>query len=244
MSTIDRLVLWNIDHTLVDVGRVTREAYAEAFRRVTGRPLVTLAVTAGRTESEIIFETLAFNDVVFEDDHLPRFMGALADAFQARRRLIGTHGRVLPGAREALAAVSRLRGVVQSVLTGSIRPNAVVKLTELRLDGYVDFEIGGYGSESYPKGALIGLARTRAAEKYVERRFGLPVSEPVAVLVADSARDVQAAQIARVKVIAVATGTATEAELRSAGADLVFPTLADTNAVVHAIDRFTSPVVP
>ncbi|TDD63990.1 HAD family hydrolase, partial [Actinomadura darangshiensis] len=30
MSTLNRLVLWNIDHTLVDVGRVTRDAYAEA----------------------------------------------------------------------------------------------------------------------------------------------------------------------------------------------------------------------
>src|SRR5215467_9577713 len=59
-----RLVLWNVDHTLVDVGKVTREAYAEAFQRVTGRPLVRLAATADRTESEIIFEILAFNDVV------------------------------------------------------------------------------------------------------------------------------------------------------------------------------------
>ena len=45
---IDRLVLWNIDLTLVDVGRVTRVAYAEAFRRVTGRPLVRLPQMAGR----------------------------------------------------------------------------------------------------------------------------------------------------------------------------------------------------
>ncbi|MGD0246553.1 MAG: HAD family hydrolase, partial [Streptosporangiaceae bacterium] len=34
-----RLVLWNIDLTLVDVVRVTRAAYAEAFPAVTGRPL-------------------------------------------------------------------------------------------------------------------------------------------------------------------------------------------------------------
>ena len=71
---LHRLVLWNVDHTLVDVGRVTREAYAEAFQKATGRPLVRLAPTAGRTESEIIFETLAFNDVVTTDDHLAGFM--------------------------------------------------------------------------------------------------------------------------------------------------------------------------
>ncbi|MBC6456801.1 HAD family hydrolase [Actinomadura sp. HBU206391] len=241
MSTIQRLVLWNIDHTLVDVGRVTREAYADAFRRVTGRQLVTLAATAGRSESEIIFETLAFNDVITDDEHLPKFIAALAEAFRVRQRDVRTHGRVLPGAREALAGVDRQPGVVQSVLTGSIRPNAIVKLTELRLDQYVDFEVGGYGSESYPKSALIGLARSRTAEKYIEKRFGLPIGEPATVLIADSPRDVQAAQIARIKVIAVATGTANEAALRAAGADLVLPTLADTQTVIRAIGHFTTP---
>jgi phosphoglycolate phosphatase len=237
MSTIQRLVLWNIDHTLVDVGRVTREAYADAFRRVTGRPLVTLPPTAGRTESEIIFETLAFNDIVTDDDHLPAFTAALTESFAARRKQVRSHGRVLPGAREALTAVGGLPDIVQSVLTGSIRPNAVVKLTELGLDGYVDFEVGGYGSESYPKGALIGLARSRTAEKYVEKRFGLPIGQPATVFVGDSPRDVQAARIARTKVIGVATGTANEAALRSAGADVVLPTLAHTRFVVRAIEE-------
>src|SRR5262249_30290597 len=59
---IHRLVLWNIDLTLVDVGRVTRAAYADAFRKVTGRPLVRLPQMAGRTESEIFFEALALNE--------------------------------------------------------------------------------------------------------------------------------------------------------------------------------------
>src|SRR5690606_19712994 len=100
-----RLVLWNIDHTLVDVGKVTRDAYAEAFRQTTGRPLVKLAPLAGRTESEVIFETLAFNDIEVTDDHLPRFMDELAKAFAARRRRLRSEGRLLPGAREALAAL-------------------------------------------------------------------------------------------------------------------------------------------
>lgn len=229
-----RLVLWNIDHTLVDVGRVTREAYAEAFQRVTGRPLVRLAPTAGRTESEIIFETLAFNDIVTEDEHLARFMAALADTFAARRKQIKKVGRVLPGAREALSAVRRTPGVVQSVITGSIHANAVVKLTELGLDTFVDFEVGGYGSETYPKGALIELARTRAGRKY-----GATFSESATVYIADSPHDVQAAQLSRAAVVAVATGAATEAELRSAGANVVLPTLADTQTVIQAIDYLT-----
>jgi phosphoglycolate phosphatase len=231
-----RLVLWNVDHTLVDVGRVTREAYAEAFQQVTGRPLVRLAPTAGRTESEIIFETLAFNDVVTTEDHLAEFIAALAEAFGSRRKSIRKDGRVLPGAREALAAVGRLREVIQSVLTGSIEPNAITKLTALGLDKYLDFTVGGYGSETYPKAALVELARTRTAEKY-----GTRIAEAQTVLIADSPNDVRAAQIANARTIAVATGNATEAELRGAGADVVIPTLADTDRVARAVASLTAP---
>lgn len=231
-----RLVLWNVDHTLVDVGRVTREAYAEAFQKVTGRPLVRLAPTAGRTESEIIFETLAFNDVVTTEHHLGEFMEALGQAFGARRTSIRKDGRALPGAREVLAAVGRLPDVIQSVLTGSIEPNAIAKLTALGLDKYLDFTVGGYGSETYPKAALVELARTRAAKKY-----GAVVEESATVLIADSPNDVRAAQISQAKTIAVATGNATQAELRSAGADVVLPTLAETEQVVRAIQSLTGP---
>ncbi|RAY14305.1 HAD family hydrolase [Actinomadura craniellae] len=244
MTTMHRLVLWNLDHTLVDVGRVTREAYAEAFQRVTGRPLVRLAPTAGRTESEIIFETLAFNDVETTDDHLPMFMAELARAFEGRRGDVRAHGRVLPGAKEALAAVGRLGNVVQTVLTGSIRDNAAVKATELGLGRYLDLEVGGYGSEVYPKGTLIELARTRASQKY-----GVPFDESAAwlrgdrviatIYIADSAADVRAAQIARCPIVAVATGSATETELRDAGADVVLPTLGDTATVVRAVEYLT-----
>ncbi|MFG2002337.1 HAD family hydrolase [Spirillospora sp. NPDC048911] len=230
MATLNRLVLWNIDHTLVDVGRLTREAYAEAFQRTTGRPLVRLAPTPGRTESEIIFETLAFNDIVTTDDHLPAFMSALAEAFGARRADLKAHGRVLPGAREALAALSRLPGTVQSVLTGSIQPNAVLKVTELGLADHLDLEVGGYENGVYSKAALLELARTRAGEKH-----GARFTESTSVFIADSPRDVQAAHIAGSPIIAVATGSATEAELRSAGAEVVLPTLGDTDAVLRAV---------
>lgn len=79
---ISRLVLWNIDLTLVDVAQVTRAAYAEAFEKVTGVPLVYLAPTAGRTDSELFFDFLARNDVDDTDETLlPRFTKELGEAF-------------------------------------------------------------------------------------------------------------------------------------------------------------------
>ncbi|MFA1548551.1 HAD family hydrolase [Actinomadura chokoriensis] len=234
MSTLNRLVLWNIDNTLVDVGRITRDAYAEAFQRTIGRPLVRLPPTPGRTESEIIFETLAFNDVVTTDDHLPAFFDALAEAFASRRADLRKHGRVLAGAGEAVEALAHVPGVVQSVLTGSIQPNAMLKVTELGLAGRLDLDAGGYENGVYSKAALLELARSRAGE-----RRGAAYPDSATVYIADSPRDVQAAHIAGSPIIAVATGSATEAELRAAGAETVLATLADTDAVVTAVADLT-----
>ena len=235
-APINRLVLWNVDHTLVDVTIVLRDAYAAAFREVTGRPLVRLAPARGRPDSEVIFETLALNGVVAEDDHLPAFTEALARAFADRRDRIAAQGRAMPGAREALAAVARLEGTVQSVLTGTIRSNAVLMLQAFGLDEYLDVEIGGYGEEVYPRATLIQVARRRA-----EERYGMPFPASATVLVGDSTRDVQAARFGGAAMIAVASGGSTAAELAEAGADVVLDDLCDTGRLVTAITRLTDP---
>ena len=236
-------MLWNIDLTLVDVARVSRGAYADAFRRVTGRPLVALPQTAGRTDSEIFFEALAHNAAgragpsAGGQDLLARYTRELEAAFAARLDQLSAQGRVLPGAQEAVAAVADLPGVVQSVLTGTIRPNAVAKLRAFGLDQFFDLEIGGYGSEIYPMGALLLRSRGRASEKY---RTDIGVD--ATVYIADSGRDVEAARIGGARCVAVASGRSTAGELRDAGADVVLDDLTDTEAVVRTVDHLTSPV--
>ena len=235
---IHRLVLWNVDLTLVDIVKVTRVAYAEAFRTITGRPLVKLPQMAGRTEPEIFFDALALNGVSLrgaESERLLAPFGAeLATSLAARRDLMTTQGQLLPGGAESLAAVAALDGVVQSVLTGSSRPNATLKLRAFGLDRYVDLTVGGFaGSDAYPKGALLRVARQRAEEKY-----HASFAETETVYIADSPRDVEAAKIGGARSVAVASGRASTAELRDAGADAVLPDLTDTRAL---IDLITAP---
>jgi phosphoglycolate phosphatase-like HAD superfamily hydrolase len=230
---------------LVDVVRVTRAAYAEAFPAVTGRPLIKLPQTAGRSESEIFFDALALNAADLNaggeaEPLLEPFSAALAAALEARRDDLIREGQLMPGAAEAVAAVAKLdvpeNKTVPTVLTGSSKPSAMLKLRAFGLDGYVDFDIGGYGNEAYPKGTLLRVARERASDKH-KVTFG----EDVTVYVADSPRDVDAARIGGARSLAVASGRATAAELRDAGADAVLPDLTDTDAVVALVTRMTDP---
>ena len=219
------------------MARVTRAAYAEAFGAVAGRPLIQLPQTAGRSESEIFFDALALNGVDVRADGerlLEPFSAELASALQARHDKLHTQGQSLPGAAEALAAVAKLDGTVQSVLTGNSRPTALLKLRAFGLDGFVDFDIGGYGSEAYPKGTLLRVARQRAGSKH-----GVTFGEWATVYVADSPRDVDAARIGGARSLAVGSGRVSAAELRDAGADAVLPDLTDTTALVTLITRLT-----
>jgi phosphoglycolate phosphatase len=223
------------------VARETRAAYAEAFAAIVGRPLIQLPQTAGRSESEIFFDALALNGVDMRADGeaerlLEPFSAELATALIARQDELKREGQLLPGATQAMAAVAELTGAVQSVLTGNSRPTAELKLRAFGLDGFVDFDIGGYGSEAYPKGTLLRVARQRAAEKH-----GVAFGEDATVYVADSPRDVDAARIGGARSLAVASGRASAAELRDAGADAVLPDLADTAALVTLITRLTGP---
>jgi len=244
--------LWNIDLTLVDVARVSRDAYAEAFQRATGRRLVALPQLAGASDSEIFFESLALNeaspgasavwapshdtrDVVWQPtdgELLERYSAELAAAFGARTELLAERGRVLPGAKEALVALSRLPGVIQTVITGTIKQNAGHKLRAFGLDRYLDPDIGGFGSDVYPKGTQILRSLDLAKEKY-----RVPLTPADVVYVADSIRDVAAAQVARVRCVGVASGRSTSAELRDAGAAPVLDDLSTTSRVVAAITQ-------
>jgi hypothetical protein len=58
-----RLILWDVDHTLITTGGVGDDIYREAFREVTGIVPGELAEMTGRTEAVIFRDTLALHDL-------------------------------------------------------------------------------------------------------------------------------------------------------------------------------------
>jgi phosphoglycolate phosphatase len=216
------------------VAKVSRAAFAEAFRSVAGRPLVKLPQLAGRSEPEAFFDALALNGFSLHDAEteqlLAPFVAQFAACLAGRRDLLAAEGRLLPGAAEAMAAVAAVPGVVASVLTGSSKPNALLKLGVFGLDRFVDVTIGGFGSEAYPKGTLLHVARQRARDKH-----GPGFAGAATFYIADSPGDVAAARIASATSVAVASGRASTIELRDAGADFILPDLTNPAGLVSII---------
>jgi phosphoglycolate phosphatase-like HAD superfamily hydrolase len=224
------LVLWDIDHTLIDAGGVSKGVYARAFQRVTGRVLDRVAEMAGRTEWEIMAGTLGLHGIEAGDALLGDFGAALAAEFAAAEAGIRERGRPLPGARAVLAELAARPDVVQSVLTGNMEPIAISKLTIFELAEYVDLSVGAYGLDHADRAELVRVARERAANAY-----GEAFTPTTTVLVGDTPNDVRAGHEGGARVVAVATGSSDRATLRAAGAEDVLDDLTEVPAAVRVI---------
>lgn len=223
------LTLWDIDHTLLTIGEVSREIYELAFAEVIGQPLRELADMTGRTERAILAETLALHGVSDPERKFDDCYVALARAADKLRARMCTAGHRLLGAAEALAALAE-HNVVQSVVTGNLEPIAITKLEVFQLAEFLDFEVGGYGSDGDTRRPLICQAWQRAEHKY--RQTFQPDR---VVIIGDTPLDMAAAHEVGVRAIGVATGSSTVDELTAAHADAVLPDLTDTAAVIQAI---------
>lgn len=230
MTRRARLVLWDVDGTLVDAARLGRDAFFEAFEAVTGHPPSDTVPFAGRTDLEIAHDMLATSGVESAEALLDRFEEALVEAMAARMEELRERGRALPGAEAALGRLHREEGVVQSLLTGNVERNALLKLAAFGLAPYVDFAAGAYGSDHRVRGELVAIARRRASELH-----GVELDPRDVVLVGDTPLDIAAAREGGARAVGVATGPYDEAELAGAGADAVLPDLRDTDAVVREV---------
>jgi phosphoglycolate phosphatase-like HAD superfamily hydrolase len=186
-----------------------------------------MAYPAGRTDWDIAVETFAMHGIDDCEPHLEAFFTLFAAEFAARRELLVRQGHVLPGVREVLAALGTRPHVVQTLVTGNIRPVAVDKLTAFDLAELVDFDIGGYGTDDIVRATLVRRSLERAAAKH-----GRAFDPSEVIVVGDTAHDVNAALANGVTAVAVATGRTSAEALAAAGAHVVLDDLSDVDAVV------------
>lgn len=226
-----RLVLWDIDGTLVRAGNHGRMAFADAFGRVFGQATgIDDLPMSGRTDHAICLELLERNGVTGGEEHLPAMFDALNAALVERRDAMAADGDVMPGVPAALEALGDRDDVHQSLLTGNIEANAHVKLGAFGLDRLVDMEVGGYGSDSGIRPELVDVAREKAA-----RLRGIDVEARDTVLIGDTPLDVHAAHANGARAIALATGSFGSVELRATGAEAVLEDASDLAALIDAV---------
>lgn len=224
----EKLILFDIDGTLIeDKNPAHRGAFIEAFRKTyyTDTNIDVINPT-GMTDQQIILEVLKQHG--FDEKtviaKLPDAMYVMVSYFEKNNDSSGIV--VLDGVNELLGELKHLDYLI-GLITGNLEQIARGKMEAVDLNTY--FKLGGFGSDDMYRENLVRLAIKRAEEKY---NF---VFENNVFVFGDSPRDIEAAHDAHTIAVGVATSKYSVSELEKAGADQVFDSLVDTNAVLNYI---------
>jgi phosphoglycolate phosphatase len=226
---VKRVVLFDIDGTLVNAGPLGAEVFNRAIESVVGELPSERVLMSGKTDPLIVREYLELMKLDAHS-HVPRVLAQLERELAAVATELARTGHALPGTRELLRELSGDPRIHLSVLTGNIAPNAVVKLSAFGLDRWLDLETGGYGSDSEVRPELVTVALGRLASLR-----GVKLEPGQAWLVGDTPRDFEAASEAGAHSLLVATGRFGPSDLAPLGADALVPDLSDTKAVVELL---------
>lgn len=218
-----KLLLFDIDGTLLHAGGAGRRslelALAERFPEHRGAFLEGLKLD-GMTDRLIVKAGMERAGVPFDLAVCAEVLAAYAARLS--REIHGEGYRVLPGVPPLLESL-RGRGAALALGTGNIEEGARIKLDRGGLAGFFGWgeeSLGGFGGDGEAREEILLAALRRAS-----RRLG-PLAPSDALVIGDTARDVTAALAVGCRVVAVATGRYSAAELSGAGAPRVLSSLA------------------
>ena len=229
-----KLLLFDIDGTLVDAFGAGREAVEDAFRDVTGHAVDSGGFSfSGKTDPQIVRDLLI--DHGFPRDgraDLASLTERVLDRYADRlaETITKTPVDALPGTPALLDALAACGdAVLPGLLTGNLHRTAHLKLGAAGLDDFFDAEgAGAFGSDDADRDRLVPVAARRA-----EEQTGRAFSGGDIVVIGDTPRDVACGQAHSARTVGVCTGRYDRADLDAAGADLIFDDLTDTERLVE-----------
>lgn len=212
-----KLLLWDIDGTILHTGKAGETALGHAMEKLHGisKGLQGLEI-AGRTDRWIVEHLLAREGLPHGDQEIARFLDVYVE--RLAEELPQRQGGLHPGILGILEEAHRRPDLVQGLLTGNIEKGARLKLSRYGVNHF--FEFGAFADDSPVRNELGPHAQRRARD-----RHGEEFSPDRIYIIGDTPHDVACARAIGAKVMAVATGSFTVAQLQACGADAVFSDL-------------------
>ena len=222
-----RLLLFDIDGTLVLTGGAGKRAMTRAFEELFGVPEALASISlAGRTDEFIFARALELAGVTSSEAQAREFRARYVARLQEEIQHPGDgHHGPLPGVEPLLEVFDAMPDVHLALLTGNYRDGARIKLDRFGL--WERFAWGAFGDDAADRNALVPIALSRAAARAVP----VPAPDHV-VVIGDTRYDVECAKAGGVRAIGVATGSTPADVLRAAGADLVVDDLTAMDTVL------------
>lgn len=226
-----KLVLFDIDGTLLLSDGAGRRAIHRALREVFGATGPTDYFFDGKTDPQIVRELmrLAGHGDAHIDAQMETLLARYLECLHEELRAPGRRPYTLPGVPQLLDALENQPDVILGLLTGNLEEGANAKLRAVGLDPR-RFRIGAYGSDHEQRPELPGIALART-----KSQLGIDVTGGAVVVIGDTPADLTCGKSLGAGAIGVATGRHSVEELSRHDPLAVFPDLSDTDAVTRVI---------
>ena len=226
-----RLVLFDIDGTLLNSGGMGRASMQRALAEVFGSPGNSKYRYDGKTDKQIVRDTMRLEG--HTDEHIDLQMETLIELYLAGLQTGVESGnfdvRPLDGVVEILDALEARKDIVLGLLTGNVESGARVKLKAAGIDPD-RFRVNAFGSDHEHRPQLPAIAQRRASEN-----LGLEIVGERVIVIGDTPADIECGRELGAKAIAVASGHYTVEQLEAHDPYAVFPSLRDTAKLLETI---------
>jgi phosphoglycolate phosphatase-like HAD superfamily hydrolase len=218
-----RLVLFDIDGTLVHTGGAGIKAFARVFaHEFNAHDGVEKMKFSGRTDTNLVREFFGLHNIPATPENFSRFFELYVH--QLEHILRDSHKAECPGIRRMIAGLRALpQPPVIGLLTGNIRLGAEIKLRHFNL--WDEFETGGFADDHEERDQIAHAARRRGS-----RLMGRELRGEEIIVIGDTPLDVRCGRAIGAKVLAVATGGATLCELKDHAPDWAVNDLTELTA--------------
>jgi phosphoglycolate phosphatase len=226
-----RLVLFDIDGTLLNSEGLGRASMQRALAEVFGSPGNPSYRYDGKTDKQIVRDVMRLEG--HSDEHIDSRMETLILLYLEGLRTGAKSGkfnvRPLPGVVELLNALEARKDVVLGLLTGNVEPGARVKLTAAGINPD-RFRVNAFGSDHEHRPQLPAIAQKRASE-----RLGLDIAGERVIVIGDTPADIECGRSLGARAIGIASGHYTVEQLEAHHPYAVFPSLGDTEKLLETI---------
>jgi phosphoglycolate phosphatase-like HAD superfamily hydrolase len=222
-----KLMLFDIDGTLVNTNGSTRVAVEEALSDLVGQTVDTGDVHfSGKTDLQIMAEVFDANDIDADAALIREALDVYVRV--AHPGMQAEDVTVLPGVRALLDHLSDRDDVRMGLVTGNVEPMAYRKLDVVGLSAY--FRFGAFGCDNADRNRLPPLAINRAFEHTGIRFPGSSVT-----VIGDTRRDIECSRAAGARAVAVCTGNYARGDLEPHGPDALLDDLAAMGTTLDAL---------
>ena len=222
-SLMVRLVLFDIDGTLINTGGAGVRAFERAFAEEFSIPDGTQRLSfCGRTDSSLVREFFLMNGIEPSPNNFERFFHAYVALLKTQiRDCVGGLCQGVEGFLAELEAMAQPPAI--GLLTGNIRQGAEIKLTHFGI--WHRFAFGGFADDHEDRDQIAAVARERGS-----RQLDRPLEGREIVVIGDTPLDIRCGRAIGAKVLAVATGMISKPELALRKPDWVVDDLSQVSA--------------